>query len=91
LILSKQKKPRVHFAKRGGPIRLPSVPDYGDDQALSVPEWATLNNISLHTAHRILASPNGPVTVQLSDNRVGVTRRSNREWQQSRERKRSVA
>jgi predicted DNA-binding transcriptional regulator AlpA len=83
--LSQQKKPREHFAKRGGPISTATRPD----QVLSVPEWAMLNNLSLHTAYRVLASPDAPVTVQLSENRVGITRRANLDWQESRVRKRA--
>jgi hypothetical protein len=77
----KNKKP-----KRGGPIRLAAIPDYGDDQVLSVAEWTTLNNLSLHSGYRILSGPDAPVTTQLSDNRIGVTRRNNRDWQKSRAR-----
>jgi hypothetical protein len=85
-VSGKQKKPREHFAKRGGPIRLQSIPDHGDDQVLTVPEWSSLNSFSLHTGYRILAGPKPPVSIQLSDNRIGITRRANREWQKSRER-----
>jgi hypothetical protein len=91
LTLSTQTKSKNRKTKRGGPIRLASIPDFGDDQVLSVPEFAALNNISVHTAYRVLSSSNAPVTVQLSDNRLGVTRRANRDWQQSQERKRAVA
>jgi len=57
-----------------------------DDQVLSFHEWCALNRISERTGRRILASPGGPQTVQLSPRRVGVTVRANRAWQQSRER-----
>jgi hypothetical protein len=74
----------------GGPRRVASVPDYGDDQTLTVPEWTALNGISVHTGYRILAGPNPPVTTQLSKNRIGITRRANREWQAACSRSRST-
>ena len=68
------------------PRRIASVPDFGDDQVLTVPEFAALNGISLHTAYRILAGPNPPVTVQLSKNRIGISRRAQRDWLAARAR-----
>jgi hypothetical protein len=52
---------------------------------LTVPEWAAINGFSVHTAYRVLAGLKSPVTLQLSDNRIGITRRANRDWQNSRE------
>jgi hypothetical protein len=57
-----------------------------DDQVLDFYSWCQLNRISERTGRRILASPDGPQTVQLSPRRVGVTVRANREWQHARER-----
>jgi hypothetical protein len=57
-----------------------------DDQVLSFVEWCRLNRISERTGRRILASPGGPQTVQLSPRRVGVTVRANRTWQRACER-----
>jgi hypothetical protein len=61
-----------------------------DDQVLSFVEWCRLNRISERNGRRILASPDGPQTVQLSQRRVGVTVRANREWQRAREREQGV-
>ena len=57
-----------------------------DDQVLDFFAWCQLNRISERTGRRILASPDAPQTVQLSQRRVGVTVRANREWQHARER-----
>ena len=60
-----------------------------DDQVLTFPEWCRLNRISERTGYRIINSPDGPPTVQLSPRRFGITVRANREWQHARERKRA--
>ena len=60
-----------------------------DDQVLSFVEWCRLNRLSERTGRRILASPDGPQTMQLSPRRVGIRVADNRAWQQSRERERS--
>jgi hypothetical protein len=60
-----------------------------DDQVLSFVEWCRLNRISERTGRRILASPDGPQTVQLSPRRVGIRVADNRAWQHARERERS--
>jgi hypothetical protein len=57
-----------------------------DDQVLTFHEWCALNRISERTGRRILASPDGPQTMQLSPRRVGIRVADNRAWQQSRER-----
>jgi hypothetical protein len=61
-----------------------------DDQVLAFHEWCRLNRISERTGRRILASPDGPQTVQLSPRRVGVTVRANRDWQHARSRERGA-
>jgi hypothetical protein len=61
-------------------------PPLNDDQVLTFAEWARLNSLSPRNGRRILQSGAGPRVVQLSARRIGITIRSNREWQQSRER-----
>jgi len=56
------------------------------NQILTLREWAALNNISLRTALRILASGSGPIVTQLSPHRVGVSIANNAKWQASRAR-----
>ena len=60
-----------------------------DDQVLTFQEWCRLNRISERTGHRIIKSPGGPKTVQLSPRRFGIRVAANREWQHSRERARA--
>ncbi len=57
-----------------------------DDQVLTFNEWCRLNRISPRNGRRIIKAPGGPAVIQLSANRIGITRRANREWQASRER-----
>jgi hypothetical protein len=57
-----------------------------DDEVLTFARWCELNGISLRNGRRIIRAPGGPRVLQLSANRIGITRRANREWQASRER-----
>ena len=57
-----------------------------DDQVLDFHSWCQLNRISERTGRRILASPDSPQTVQLSQRRVGIRVADNRAWQHARER-----
>jgi hypothetical protein len=57
-----------------------------DDEVLTFARWCKLNGISLRNGRRIIKAPGGPRVLQLSANRIGITRRANREWQASRER-----
>ena len=57
-----------------------------DDAVLTFKEWCSLNSVSERQGRRILTSGNGPTVTQLSDRRIGITRRNNREWQASRAR-----
>jgi hypothetical protein len=59
----------------------------GDDEVLTFHQWCDLNKISARNGRRILKGPNGPIITQLSARRIGITRRANRIWQQSRERR----
>jgi hypothetical protein len=53
-------------------------------QVLTFLEWCRLNRISLATGRRLRRSGKGPVFVQLSDRRIGVTVGANAAWQASR-------
>jgi hypothetical protein len=57
---------------------------YPDDhRVLTFRQWCELNGISLATGRRLLNAGNGPVFLQLSPRRIGVTVAANRAWQQS--------
>jgi hypothetical protein len=64
----------------------PSLAPLLDDRCLTFREWCQLNGIGERTGRRILASGNGPTVTQLTDKRIGITVRANREWQASRAR-----
>lgn len=55
-----------------------------DDEVMSVTKWAEINDLSLITARRVIARGEGPELIQLSPNRVGITRRADREWKRRR-------
>src|SRR5262245_46733345 len=57
-----------------------------NDRCLTFNEWCALNGIGQRTGRRILSSGNGPTVTQLSDKRIGITVRANREWQERRSR-----
>ncbi len=66
-----------------------SEPEHVDpDEVFTFREWCQLNKISVRTGRRILKlpEPDRPAVVRLSANRMGITRRANRRWQESRER-----
>jgi hypothetical protein len=56
------------------------------DQILTFKQWCQLNAVSERTGARILASPDGPVVVQLSAKRIGIKVSDNLAWQASRAR-----
>src|SRR5262245_42516159 len=58
-----------------------------DDAVLTFKEWCALNSISERQGRRILASGIGPVITQISAKRIGVSRRNDRAWKESRARK----
>jgi hypothetical protein len=57
-----------------------------ENAVLSFPEWCRFNNISAATGRRIMKSGNGPVVLQLSARRIGVTLAANATWQAARAR-----
>ena len=64
-----------------------ATPKHDDgDQILTFQQWCRLDSISERSGRRILNAPNGPVVVQLSTRRIGISRRANRAWLASRER-----
>jgi hypothetical protein len=60
-------------------------PGIDDDRMLTFAEWCQLNSFSLSTGQRLIASGQGPVFVQLSARRKGVTVAENRRWRASRQ------
>jgi hypothetical protein len=52
-------------------------------QVLTFLEWCRLNKISPATGRRLRRAGKGPVFVQLSDRRIGVTVGANADWQES--------
>lgn len=61
-----------------------SVPAWEGDCVLSFDEWCRLNGFSRSTGERMVKAGQGPVFVQLSARRKGVTVAENRRWQASR-------
>jgi predicted DNA-binding transcriptional regulator AlpA len=55
-------------------------------RVLSIREWCELNGFSLATGRRLIERGEGPVVVQLSPRRCGVTIRANADWQAQRAR-----
>jgi hypothetical protein len=85
----KRQKQHKRKHKRRSALAAPfSLPGFENDDSrvLTFAQWAALNGIGLRTARRLVKSGNGPAVVQLSDRRIGITIRANREWQESRER-----
>jgi hypothetical protein len=58
-----------------------------DDKVMTFSQWCELNGIAETTGREIRASGEGPRFIQISDNRIGVSYRENRRWQETRFRK----
>jgi hypothetical protein len=58
--------------------------DPDPDQVITFHQWCELNDLSPATGERLRRSGKGPRFIQLSARRLGVTRRENRRWQDSR-------
>jgi hypothetical protein len=56
-----------------------------DDRMLTFNEWCERNSFSLSTGQRLRASGQGPVFVQLSTRRIGVSIAEDRRWRKARE------
>jgi hypothetical protein len=52
------------------------------DAVFSFREWCAVNSFSERQGRSILASGDGPVVTRISERRIGVSRRNNREWQE---------
>ena len=57
-----------------------------DDAVFTFKEWCALNGHSERQGRRILKSGNGPTVTQLTEKRIGISRRNNRKWQTSQAR-----
>jgi hypothetical protein len=86
----KKLQPKQHKHRSALRPALPSLPGeeqlFLDEQVLSFRQWCVLNGFSERTGRRVLASGNGPVVIQLSEKRIGITVGNNRAWQQARAR-----
>jgi hypothetical protein len=47
-------------------------------------EWCSLNSISPRQGRRILKGGGGPLVTMLTDTRIGISRRHDREWKAAR-------
>ncbi len=54
------------------------------NRVLGFRQWCQLNGFSESTGRRIINAGTGPVFLQLSARRIGVTIAANRAWQESR-------
>lgn len=57
-----------------------------DDAVLTFKEWVTLIGIGERNGRRLLREGLGPKVTHLSERRIGIRRRDNREWQEQRTR-----
>jgi predicted DNA-binding transcriptional regulator AlpA len=60
------------------------------DQVLSIPEWAKLAGFSEKTGREVIDRGDGPDTVQLSPNRIGVRVCDHRTWLAARVRRKAA-
>jgi hypothetical protein len=90
-----KRKKKVRFIgigighKRGPALEEP-LAALLDDRVMTYAEWCQLNGIGIRTGYRILRGSDPPQTLQLTERRIGITVRANREWQQRRSRSRST-
>jgi hypothetical protein len=57
-----------------------------DDAVLTFAEWCALNGFSQRQGRRIVELGQGPVITQLSERKIGVSRKNNRLWQETKAR-----
>ena len=57
-----------------------------DQRVMTLRQWCEVNGFSWATGLRLIKAGKGPKITQISDRRIGITVRANREWQQARER-----
>jgi hypothetical protein len=73
---AKRKKAKARKAAPAAPVRVLTY----DDETYTLAEWRQLRRISPSTERRLRAKGLGPKLVHLSDTRLGVTVKSDREW-----------
>jgi hypothetical protein len=88
---SNPKKPPRHFdaervRRRQQAERAQSERDRAldDQRVMTIPQWCEINGFSIWTGQRLLKAGKGPKITQISDRRIGITVRANREWQDAR-------
>jgi hypothetical protein len=76
----------LHIKSTAGEFRMRDghLFEIDPDAVLTFQEWCLLNGLTPATGDRIRRSGKGPKFVRLSTRRLGVTRRENRRWQDSR-------
>jgi hypothetical protein len=57
---------------------------HDEDRVMTFPEWCAKNTLSLATGQRIVRRGEGPTITRLSERRIGITVRHNKEWQARR-------
>jgi hypothetical protein len=83
----RKKRQSIGIGHNGGPpLREWLATD--DDAVFTFREWCAINSLSERQGRRILTAPGGPVVTQLTERRIGITRRNNRLWLESRARTR---
>jgi hypothetical protein len=82
---SPHKQPRPSWPARGSALAEP-LSLFLDSQVLTFHEWCRLGRFSARTGRRILNSGSGPVVVQLSAKRIGITVAADKAWKASRKR-----
>jgi hypothetical protein len=82
-----QRKRRLAKAKAER-LRLRQRLAEDPDALFTFVEWCAVNSFSERQGRDILASDDGPVVTQISERRIGISRRNNRAWQEARVRAR---
>ena len=55
-----------------------------DQRVMTIVQWCEVNGFSIWTGQRLINAGKGPAITQISDRRIGITVRANREWQDGR-------
>src|SRR5262245_50507525 len=80
-----QRVTPTRFNKHQGRSALHQSPvALADSRVMTFAEWCALNGFSQRTGRRLVKRGDGPPIVRLSPQRIGITVRHNREWQESR-------
>ena len=61
-----------------------------DQKVLTIKQWCALNGFCYRHGRNILAGDDGPVVTRISERRIGISRRNNREWQNRRAERRGI-